>query len=93
MNCPECGQFMQRLIAFEVGMSPSVTGVAYYWWCGDPSERHTYDIDPIPAPEYNWIWFAEGIPQEALDEWPELAAEVAEMWERLPQSYKRGYLQ
>ena len=91
MNCPECGQFMKLLIAFDLGSSPDEEETAYFWWCNDTNKRHMYKIDPIPAPEYDWLWWAESIPQEALDGWPELATEVAEMWARLPPTYKQKY--
>lgn len=88
-NCPECGKFM-KLVPFEaVGKDP---WTCYQWWsCDDEEGKHFYEVDPIPAPEYQWLWNCEGIPGEALIEWPELMAEYTEMWDRLPKKEKRLY--
>lgn len=99
MNCPECGRFMKLFIAFEAthieatrrfGRSLNVWECAYYWWC-DNEWGHTYIVDPIPAPEYQWLWNCEGIPEEALTDWPELKAECDAMWAQLPESKKKLY--
>jgi len=80
---------MHILIAFEVGESPD-EGSAYYWFCGNDN-GHTYRVDPVPAPEYDWMYCCAPIPAEALLEWPELRAEYDAMWARLPTSIKRQY--
>jgi hypothetical protein len=88
MNCPECGRFMRRVIAFEAGRD--VWECAYWWVCEDDAQ-HARDADPIPAPEYNWLWMAEGIPSKVLLDWPELRREYDEMWLCLPRSIRRQH--
>ncbi len=84
MNCPGCGRFMQRVIAFEVGESPD-EGSAYYWYCQDEGQ-HTYTIDPIPAPEYDWLYWWVDVPTDEIEqaraEWPELGEEIDAMKRR-----------
>lgn len=89
MNCPECGQFMKRIVAFEIGKD---VWESFMWWvCDDDQARHYYEVDPIPAPQYQWLWNCEGIPAEDLQANPALFAEYREMWNDLPVSIKRQY--
>jgi len=76
---------MKRVIAFEIGLN--VWECAYWWVCEDDGQ-HQGRIEPVPAPEYNWLWAAEGIPASALLGWTELRREYDEMWRRLPRSIR-----
>jgi hypothetical protein len=77
---------MARLIAFEAGRD--VEDAAYWWVCGNDLGCW-YGSQPIPAPKYDWLYHCETIPAGALLDWPELRAEYEEMWDRLPESWKR----
>ena len=79
---------MRRVIAFEAGRD--VWECAYWWLCEDDGQ-HLHETEPTPAPEYNWLWMAEGIPGKALLDWPELRREYDEMWLQLPCSIRRQY--
>ena len=91
MNCPECGRFMKLKIAEAAGKDGQVWECAFWWVCWDEDWLHNYIQDPIPAPEYQWLWNCEGIPARALLEDDELRQEYDEMWARLPDGYKRRY--
>lgn len=87
MNCPECGRFMKLVIAFDIGEDAEVS--AYWWVCNN--EESFFQVDPVPAPEYQWLWSCETIPAEALLGWPELRQEYDRMWNALPNAVKRHY--
>jgi len=80
---------MTLTIAFEVTPAQDVWNCAYWWICNN--ELHFYQADPIPAPEYQWLWNCEGIPATALQAWPELYQEYNQMWARLPKSIQKHY--
>jgi hypothetical protein len=87
-NCPECGRLM-ALVDFEnVGKSP---WECYQWWVCGNEDNHRFEVDPIPAPEYQWIWACDGIPAEHLMDWPELLDEYKRLWDALPATYKKKY--
>jgi len=90
MNCPECGRFMILAVFEDVGKDP---WECYQWWVCPEAENHDYQADPIPAPEYQWLRDCEGIPFDALLDWPELFAEYTELWNRLPRRYQKIYRQ
>jgi len=74
MNCPECGRFMALVFVGEDG-----AGYAYGWECtNDDCLQHDWG-KPIPEHRYDWWYNCSIIPQEDLDEWPELAAECEAM--------------
>ena len=87
-KCPEHGTFLSLVVAQEVGKSPDD---CYKWWTCTRFEDHYDDYEPIPAPEYQWLYCCEGIPFEDLLDWPELLAEYTEMWNAMPKSYRQKY--
>jgi hypothetical protein len=89
-KCPECGRFM-TLVPFEdVGKDP---WDCYMWWYCADYENHYFEVVPVPAPEYQWLWNCLGIPAEALLDWEELLEEYTELWNALPRRYKTMYRQ
>ena len=81
MNCPECGRFMKLYFATEMGQDS--LQCAYWWHCTNDFDCwFAWQGDPIPAPEYDWLWWCEGIPQEDLEADPELKEEYDEALQR-----------
>ena len=87
MNCPGCGRFMELVFAVEIGRD--VNQAAFWWACNNGNfclvaDRREY----IPAPEYDWQYWCQDIPEEDLVEWPELRQECDEMEARWKQRKK-----
>ena len=79
MNCPGCGRFMHLNYALSE-LESSAETAGYWWECGN--EECPQAPTPIPASEYDWLYWCWDIPAEDLAEDPELAAECAEMKRR-----------
>jgi len=88
VKCPVCGRFMVLVTFEDEGRSP---WESFMWWNCPEGEYHDTVPAPVPAPEYQWEWECEGIPFEALRDWPELLKEYIELWNRLPRKLKRLY--
>jgi hypothetical protein len=80
MNCPNCGRFMGLFYASDIGKDSNDS--AFWWSCNNDRDCEGLDWCNMPAPEYDWLWWGEGIPQAALDDCSELAQECAEMYQR-----------
>lgn len=78
MNCQGCGRFMKLEFAAEVGKD---AGDSAFWWvCNNNDDCWEHDYgQPIAAPEYDWLYWGEGIPQEDLEADPELKADYDRM--------------
>ena len=88
-TCSGCGKFMKLADALDL-LRDDACEQWMYWVCSDDWDCPD-QAEPIPAPQYQWEWNCQGIPQEDLDAWPELKAECEEMWNKLPKSRKRLY--
>jgi len=74
---------MRLAFAGELCVDPSERGAAYFWYCTNEDWCVQADRgELIPEHKYDWWYFCSTIPQEALDDWPELAAECALMRQR-----------
>jgi hypothetical protein len=81
MNCPECGRFME--LYFAIGLDRDPCQCAFWWHCNnDGGCWLAWKGDPIPAPEYDWLYWYESIPEEDLAADPELRAEYNEALQR-----------
>ena len=78
MNCPGCGRFMRLKFATEIGCDSLES--AYWWQC--QNEFCWHEAEPIAATEYDWLWWADGIPQAALEADVELRAAYNELLAR-----------
>jgi len=74
MNCPECGRFMQLAFTGDWDSAAYAWECTNFHWCFQADRGF-----PIPEHKYDWWYNCSIIPQEALDEWPELAAECEAM--------------
>jgi len=75
---------MKLFFAGDVGKSADEE--PFWWACVNNEEciSGSWYEGHIPAPEYAWEYDAQGIPDEDLEDWPELARECAEKWQRYP---------
>ena len=74
MNCPECGRFMKLYCATEIG--EDAIQCAFWWHCLNVRDCWlAWEGDPIAAPEYDWLYWYDGIPSEDLEAAPELKEE------------------
>lgn len=80
MNCPACGRFMQLEFAGDLEFDVQVA--AFWWVCGNDWDCLVADYwrdHPIPAPEYDWLYWCINIPQQDLLEDAELRQECEQM--------------
>jgi len=83
MNCPSCGRFMQ--LAFAGDLEFDIQQAAFWWVCNNDWDCLVHDYwqdHPIPAPEYDWLYWCKGIPEQDLEEDAELHRECEEMHQR-----------
>jgi len=80
MNCPGCGRFMKLVFAREIGRNAMES--AFWWVCGNEYCPQCDQRIPIPANEYDWLYWCDGIPLEELKADPELNEEYQEALKR-----------
>lgn len=74
---------MALCYAGELCVDPNEKGAAYFWRCTNDDWCVRADRgELIPEHRYDWWYWCSTIPQEDLDDWPELAAECDEMRRR-----------
>lgn len=80
MNCPSCGRFMQLEFTGELEFDAQES--AFWWVCGNDDVCLVADYwqdHPIPAPEYDWLYWCATIPEEDFKQDPELRQECEQM--------------
>ena len=92
MHCPECGQFMARKLAPEVGRD--VHEEAAFWWeCQNWDDCYAAAHgEVIAAPEYNWLYMCSDIPGEHMRDWKGLLDEYITMFRQMPASHRVRFL-
>jgi len=67
---------MKLAFAREIGRNAMES--AFWWLCGNEYCLQCDRGIPIPANEYDWVYWCEGIPEEDLEADPELRKEYQE---------------
>lgn len=79
---------MKLEFAAEVGRDAMVS--AFWWVCTNNDDCWEHDYGkPIAAPEYDWLYWGEGIPQEHLDADLALKADYDRMLEDYQQRQRK----